>query len=447
MKQTEEKLAIHGGSRAVEKIAPEEIFHWPIVNEAMEKAIVDVLRDGNMSGLDISKKFERGFADWHGVKYGLAHCNGTASLHAAMYGVGLGVGDELICPSVTYWASCVQALSLGASVVFADIEPDSLCLDPDDFERKITGRTKAVVVVHYLSHPADMDRIMAIARKHGIKVIEDCSHSHGAMYKGKLTGSIGDVAGFSCMSGKSFAIGEGGMMLTNDRKIHERAILFGQYARHAEIEDEDLKKKANLPNGGFKYRMHQMSAAVGLEQLKKYSDEIAVIDEIFTTFWDQLEGTPGIRAHRPAKDSGLTKGGWYIPAGLFASEELGGLSINRFCEALTAEGVPGVAAGVNAPLHKHALFSSVDVYHHGRPTNSANLPAGVENREDRKDLPVASALGNRIFQLPYMKHFDRELIGQYVAAIQKVCANYTDLLDGDTAAEVKNTWNLTKRKG
>jgi len=440
------KLALLSGEKTVDMDVSEEMFHWPIVNQKMKDAIVAVLEEGNMSGLDISKKFEAGFAQWHGVKYGLAHCSGTASLHAAMYGVGLGVGDELICPSITYWASCTQALSLGASVVFADIESDSLCLDPDDFERKITERTKAVVVVHYLSHPADMDRIMAIAQKHKIKVIEDCSHCHGALYKGKMTGTIGDVAGFSCMSGKSFAIGEGGMLITDDREIYERAILFGQYARHNEIENEELKKRAFLPNGGFKYRMHQMSAAVGLEQLKKYSAEIAEIDKIFTYFWDSFEGTPGIHAHRPAKDSGSTKGGWYIPTGLYKAEEFEGLSCKRFCEALTAEGVTSVP-GVNAPLHNHPLFSTIDVYNHGRPTNSANLPENVENREDKQDLPVASKLSQRIFQLPYMKHFDKELIDQYIAAIKKVCANYSDLLEGDIDTNIQASWNLTKRKG
>ena len=440
------KLALLGGEKTVKMDMPESMIHWPIVNQEMKDAIVEVLEDGNMSGLDISKKFEAGFAKWHGVKYGLAHCSGTASLHAAMYGVGLGVGDELICPSVTYWASCIQAQNLGASVVFADIDPYTLCLDPDDFERKITERTKAVVVVHYLSYPADMDRIMAIAKKHNIKVIEDCSHSHGSLYKGKITGSIGDVAGFSCMSGKSFAIGEGGMMLTDDREIYERAILFGQYARHREIENEELKKRIRLPNGGFKYRMHQMSAAVGVEQLKKYNDEIAEIDKIFTYFWDNLEDVPAIRAHRPPKNSGLTKGGWYIPVGLYETEEVEGLSCRRFCDALTAEGMT-ISPGVNAPLHKHPLFSTVDVYNHGRPTNSANLPEGVENRQDQQDLPVSAKLSQRIFQLPYMKHFNKELIDQYIAAMKKVCANYADLLEGDTDTDVQDSWNLTKRKG
>ena len=194
--------------------------------------------------------------------------------------------------------------------------------------------------------------------------------------------------------------------------------------------------------------MHQMSAAVGLEQLKKYSAESAEIDEIYTYFWDSLEGVPGIRAHRPAKDSGSTKGGWYIPVGLYNKDELGGLSITRFCDALIAEGIPNIGAGVNAPLHKHPLFSTIDVYNHGKPTNSANLPDGIENREDQQNLPIASGLSQRILRFPYMKHFDKELIDQYVAAIKKVCANYEDLLPGDADSDtVKDSWNLTKRKG
>ena len=440
------KLALLGGEKTVKINASEEMFHWPIVNQAMKDAVIKVLEDGTMSDLEISKEFETGFAKWHGMKYGLAQSCGTAALHAAMYGVELGVGDELICPSITYWASCTQALNLGASVVFADIEPDTLCLDPDDFERKITERTKAVVVVHYLAHPADMDRIMEIARKHDIKVIEDCSHSHGTLYKGKLTGTFGDVSGFSCMSGKSFAIGEGGMMMTNDREIFERAILFGLYSRHDEIQNEELQAKTALPSGGFKYRMHQMSAAVGLEQLKKYPAEMAEIDKVFNYFWDNLEDVEGLGSHRP-KDSGSTKGGWYIPVGLYEAEKFGGLSCKRFCEAIQAEGVPFVINGVNAPLHKHLLFNTIDVYGHGRPTNSAHLPVGVENREDIKELPVASKLKDRIFQLPYMKHFDQELLDQYIAAFKKVCENYAELLDGDTDQEVEASWNLTKRKG
>ena len=200
------KLAITGGV-PVQKTPDEKLFHWPIVNDAMRKAQADVLEAGNMSGTDIARRFEAAFAKWQGRKYALSHNNGTNALNAAMYAIGIGPGDEIICTSVTYWASCTGALALGASVVFCDINPETLQMDPASFEARITPRTKAVMVVHYMAHPAPMDEIMAIARKHGLKVIEDVSHAQGGHYKGRMLGTFGDIAAMSLMSCKSFAIG------------------------------------------------------------------------------------------------------------------------------------------------------------------------------------------------------------------------------------------------
>jgi dTDP-4-amino-4,6-dideoxygalactose transaminase len=440
------RLAILGGAKAVNS-EPGDMFKWPIVNQAMENGILQVLRDGNMSGTDITKKFEQAYADWIGVKYALAHSSGTASLQCAMYGVGVGTGDEIICPSITYWASCAQALTLGASVVFADIDPVTLCIDPNDIKRHITPRTKAIVVVHYLSMPADMDPIMAIAKKHNLKVIEDVSHAHGALYKGKMAGTFGDAAGYSLMSGKSFAIGEGGMLTTNNREIYERAIVFGHYERHGEITDEKLKAGADIPWGGYKYRMHQMSSIVGLEQLKKYPAEMAEINKAMNYFWDLLEGVPGLDAHRPAKNSGSTKGGWYSCHGIYKKEELGGLSINRFCDAVNAEG--GVCgAGCNAPLHSHPLFHTVDVYGAGKPTNIANLPPGIDIRQGLGALPVSDGIQAKVFHLPWFKHFRKEIIEEHAAAYRKAAENYQELLPGDTDhGDVAGKWALSARKG
>ena len=432
------KLALLDGSKTVNSEAG-DMFKWPIVNQTMEDGVLQVLRDGNMSGTDITKKFEQAYAEWTGVKYALAHSSGTASLQCAMYGVGVGQGDEIICPSITYWASCVQALTLGASVVFADIDPVTLCIDPDDMERRITPRTKAVVVVHYLSYPADMDRIMTIARKHNLKVIEDVSHAHGALYKGKLAGTFGDAAGYSMMSGKSFAIGEGGMLTTDSREVYERAIVFAHYERHNEITDEKIKAGAGVPWGGYKYRMHQLSSIVGLEQVKKYPAEIAEIDQAMNYFWDLLEGVPGLDAHRPAKASGSTKGGWYASHGIYKKEELGGLSLKRFCEAVQAEGVPFCTPGCNAALHTHPLFSKVDVYGSGTPTNRAGSSG---------KLPVAEGIQARVFNIPWFKHYRPEIIAEYAAAYRKVAENYRELLPGDTEPDdLKGKWALTARKG
>lgn len=440
------KLALLGGNKTV-TLEPGDLFKWPIVNQEMVDAAEAVLRDGNMSGTNITKEFEKAYSAWTGHKYALGHCNGTAALQCAMYGVGLGAGDEVIAPSVTYWASCTPALSLGATVVFADIDPMTLCIDPVDIERKITPRTKAIIVVHYMAYPADMDAIMAIARKHGLKVIEDTSHAHGARWKGKLVGTQGDVEACSMMSGKSFAIGEAGMLLTQNLEIYERAILFGHYERHGELTLEHLRAQGGLPIGGIKARMHQLSSAVGLVQVKKYPQEVAEIDKAMNYFWDGLADLPGLDAHRPPAGSGSTKGGWYACHGLYKCEELGGLPISTFCDAVTAEGVPQFNAGCNKPLHTHPVFFDIDIYHAGKPTAQVNLPAGVKARDLTGKLPHTDEVLNRVFNIPWFKHFHKDYIDQCIAAIRKVVKNRAELLAANLPAQpVAGAWMLTRRK-
>ncbi len=437
------ELALLGGSKAVENIDL-EIFKWPVVTDDHRKAVLDVIDRGAMSGLDVTDKFTAAYAKDFERKYGLMCNNGTAAIHSGFWALGVGAGDEVICPSMTFWASITQIFSLGATPVFADIDPETLCLDPADFERCITERTKAVVVVHYAGYPADMDRIMEIASKHGIKVLEDCSHSHACYYKGKQTGTFGDVAGYSLMTGKSFAIGESGMLLTDDQEIYERAVLFGHYARHGSLELEGVAKYAGLPAGGYKYRPHQCSSAFGLVQMGYYKQQFAEIDEAMTYFCDQIDQLPGIRAHRP-KEKGTTKGGWYHPLAHYDSEELGGLSLLRFAEALVAEGVK-CSAGCNKPLHTHCLFTEMDVYHQGKPTRIANLPDGMTVDQIQKPLAVSETINNQIITLPRFIRFDKAVIDRHVEAYKKVVAHAEELLVDDKGEEVKGDFTTFMKK-
>ena len=226
-----EKLALVGGKPVIEKQPDESLFKWPILTQEDEDAALDVIRNNKFSGTDITEKFQDEFAEWIGRKYAIAYCNGTASLTSAMFAIGLGKGDEIICPTKTYWGSVSQAINFGASAVFCNIN-DYLSMDPDDLERCITKRTKAIMVVHYYSYPCDMDKIMAIAKKYNLMVIEDVSHAQGGLYKGKRLGTFGDVAAMSLMSGKSFAAGEMGILVTDNTKIYERAMAFGHYERN-----------------------------------------------------------------------------------------------------------------------------------------------------------------------------------------------------------------------
>ncbi|OGG50208.1 MAG: hypothetical protein A3F84_26280 [Candidatus Handelsmanbacteria bacterium RIFCSPLOWO2_12_FULL_64_10] len=419
------KLAIHGGPKAVQT-PPGDMFKWPIITEEDEQAALEVLRAGKMSGTDVSVQFEKEFAQWHGMDYALAHNTGTAALIGAMYGCRLGAGDEIIAPSLTYWASALPALQLGATIVFAEVDPDTMCIDPKDIEHRITKRTKAIVAVHYCGHPCDMDPIMEIANRHGVKVIEDVSHAHGALYKGRLVGTIGHVGAMSCMSGKSLAIGEGGMLTTNDRAIFQRAVAFGHYERTGKdlADNPELAPLAGLPLGGVKFRMHQLSSAVGRVQLKYYEGRMAVIQKAMNHFWDMLEGVPGIRAHRPPKSSGSTMGGWYAAHGLYKPEELGGLSIQKFAEAVRAEG--GVCSpGANFALHLHPVLNEADIYGHGKPTRIAFSDRDV--RQGPGSLPVTESMQGRVYSIPWFKHYRSEVIEEHATAYRKVAEHAEEL--------------------
>lgn len=414
---TTEKLALLGGPKAITSKSS-DLFRWPIVTEEDEQAVLEVLRAGSMSGEDVTRKFEAEYATYQRCTHALAFCNGTAALLAAMYGCGVRRGDEIICPSLTYWASALPVFSLGATVVFADIEPDSICIDPKDIEHRITPRTKAIVVVHYCGHPTDMDPVMEIARRHGIKVIEDVSHAHGALYKGRLVGSIGDVAAMSMMSGKSFAAGEAGMLCTDDRVVFERALALGHYERtQAEITLPELKPFVGLPLAGYKHRVNQTCSAMGRVQLRHYPQRMQEIQDAMNYFWDGLEGVPGLRAHRPAKGSGSTMGGWYNPLGHYLPEELGGLSLDRFIQAVNAEGAHSWRAA-NTPLHLHPVFNDADIYNDGKPTRIAF--SDWDLRQGRGTLPVSEALSDRCMGIPWFKTLDPERMDEWVAAYKKV---------------------------
>ena len=420
-------LATYGGPATVQS-DPGDIFDWPIITTEDEEAVLDVLRAGKMSALDVTLRFEEEFASFHGVKYALAVNNGTASLHSAIFSCGVGVGDEIICQSPTLWASAMPAFGLGGTVVFADIDPDTLTLDPEDVERKITDRTKSIVAVHYFGHPADMDGIMDVAVRNGIKVIEDVSHAHGGMYRSRQVGTIGHVGAMSVMSEKALAVGEGGFLVTDDREIYERAVAFGHYERTGwtahlvkhRVESPDLKRFDGVPLGGFKFRMHQLSSALGRGQLRRYRSRMEEIQQSMNYFWDLLEGVPGLRAHRPAKASGSTMGGWYSPHGLYFPEELGGISVRRFCEAVRAEGAL-TSPGMNALLHLHPAFNEADIYGHGKPTRIANSDRDL--RQPEGSLPESERMADRVYSVPWFKHFRPEIIEEHAAAFRKVAEN------------------------
>ncbi|MFH2116322.1 MAG: DegT/DnrJ/EryC1/StrS family aminotransferase [Spirochaetota bacterium] len=420
-------LALFGGNPVVTE-EPGDLFLWPIVTEEDEQAILSVLHDRSMSGTSITKEFEKEMASWLGVKYALGYCNGTAGLQAALWACGVRAGDEVICPSMTYWASAAPALSLGAAVNFADIDPVTLCIDPDDIEHRIGSRTKAIVVVHYAAYPCDMDRILPIARRHGIKVIEDASHAPASRYKGRPCGTFGDVAVMSFMTAKSLAIGEGGMLFTDDRRIFERCISFGFYERTGSVSeffssdnqltDPDLQKFAGVPAGGCKHRMHQMSSAMGRVQLRYFDERIKAIDAAMKYFWDSLTAVPRLSGHQVDSRDGSSMGGWYYPQGIFNNSQLPRGTLAKVCQALQAEGVKVCMPCRNSPLHLHPAFHDLDIFGTGNPTMISFTERDV--RQGKGSLPNAELITEYSFGVPWFKHSDRPMIDRYVEAFRKV---------------------------
>lgn len=437
------ELAIFGSEKTVQNELA-DMFTWPIITREDEAAVLEVLRRGAMSGTEVTKQFENEFAAWQGTQYALGYCNGTMALQAAMFGCGIGRGDEIICPSLTYWASILPAFSLGASPVFADVDPSTLCVDPTDIARHISPRTKAIMVVHYLGHPCEMDAIVAIARRHNLKLIEDVSHAQGGLYKNQKLGTFGDVSAMSLMSGKSLAAGEAGMLVTDNQEIYERAIAWGHYDRFVpgNIETPDLQPLCGLPLGGVKGRVNQLASAMGRVQLKHYDARCEEIRRAVNYFWDCLEGVPGLRAHRVDESTGSNMAGWYGAHGLYCPKELGGLSVGRFAEAVSAEGSI-CGAGCNTPLHLHPVLNEADIYGDGVPTRNAFSDRDL--RQPKGSLPVTEGMNDLCYSIPHFKKFVPALIEQHAAAYRKVAENYESLLEGDRHTGVQGQAGLTAR--
>lgn len=429
----EKKLALLGGTPTIAENPPKELFKWPIITEEDEAAALDVIRNNTYSNTAITVQFEEEFAQWIGRKYAVAYCNGTMSLAAAMFAIGLSAGDEIICPTKTYWASITQASTFGASAVFCNIN-ENLVIDPDDIERCISPRTKAIMVVHYCSYPCDMDKIMAIAKKHNLKVIEDVSHAQGGLYKGKRLGTFGDVAAMSLMSQKTFAAGEMGIVVTDNRECYERALAYGHYERNSPkyiVETEYLKGYTGIALGGVKGRVNQLCSALARVQLKYFDARCAVIRQAMNYYLDQVDKIDGLHAIRVDESTGSNMAGFYGVCIRYDPSKFGGLSATKFAEAIRAETNNYYYAGGNFCLHTHNFFKTFDFMGVGKPSRIAY------NDRDVRELDDACKPSEdvNIFNTMCFVKFDKEWIDKYVQAIKKVADNYQELLDDEKSKQ------------
>ncbi|MGE5223978.1 MAG: DegT/DnrJ/EryC1/StrS family aminotransferase [Omnitrophica WOR_2 bacterium] len=260
----------------------------PLLSGKELEYVSECIKSGWVSSLGhYIQDFEGQFARFCGSKYGVAVSNGTTALHLALVSLGIGPGDEVILPSLTFIATANAVRYTGASPVFADSEKETWNIDPQDISRRITRRTRAIIPVHIYGHPVDMDPILALAEEHHLQVIEDAAEAHGARYKGRRVGSLGKVGTFSFYGNKIITTGEGGLLTTSDGDLDARARFLRDHAMSSE-------KRYWHTDVGYNYRMTNIQAALGVAQMERIEEFIERKRWIAHTYNQLLENVPGI---------------------------------------------------------------------------------------------------------------------------------------------------------
>ncbi len=401
--------AILGGMPAV-TLDGHEANRWPLIGMEDEQAVLAVLRDGDLSTHAVTRHLEDDYRKYFGVRHALAHCNGTAALLAAFFSLGLEPGSEVLVPSATFWASVVPMLWCGLIPVFCESEPERIGLDPADAARKITARTRAMVVVHLFGMPCRMTELLALADQHGLKVIEDASHAHGATWRGRKCGTLGDIGVFSLQGHKLAPAGEGGVFLTDNETYVERAMCLGDMVRMLGLETPAARFAGTT--FGIKTRMAPLCAAVARTQLRRLDERNARRNENIEYLSERLERL-GFHTFRAPPHIQRVHFEFLVRYNARRS----GLNRDRLVEALRAEG-----CDVGFPryplVHQQPLFTEGAYRHIAAMRGVGNLP---DYRADA--LPQTQAMNNEMLKLPAFPSATRPLLDEYAGAFEKVLKN------------------------
>lgn len=349
----------------------------PWISQLEIDYVTDAVENGwykNWSGY--IDKFEKAFAEFVGVKHAISTSSCTGAIHIAAKALGLGAGDEVIAPEVTWIGSVAGPAQLGCSIVFADVEPDTWCLDPESFRKAITPRTKAVIPVDMYGHPAAKDEILNIAREHEIHVLEDSAPGLGSKYNGQACGSFGIVGTFSFQGAKPLVTGEGGMLVTDDDNVYERCYYYWDHCR-------DPGQVLYNTDIGFKYKMSNIQAALGLAQLERADEIIGKRRQIYRWYQQRLGDIPGIQLNTER-------------AGCFSNHYVPTIILNGSFPVTPQELMDRLdQAGIRnrpffRPLSKLPMFSPADtpVADH-LAAHGINLPCASRMTEEQVDYVCA----------------------------------------------------------
>jgi dTDP-4-amino-4,6-dideoxygalactose transaminase len=342
-----EDLAINGGPRTVD-----HDFAWPIYDDSDINGVAEIVRSGKWGNPDCGgevAEFEKAFAAYCGSKYALLCVNGSVALRLALIACGVKPGDEVIVPPYTFIATASIVIEANCVPVFVDIDPNTYNLDASKIEAAITSRTKAIIPVHFAGQSCDMDHILEIAKKHNLRVIEDACHGHGAEYKGKKLGSIGDAGCFSFQSSKNLTSGEGGIVITDDDNLYQ---MMNSLRNVGRVEGGAWYEHHNA---GCNYRITQLQAVLLSSQLKRLEEQTRIRHENGTYLNGLLSVIDGITPL--TRGLGETVHSYHIYIFKYDKSKFNGLSKVEFSKMLAAEGVP-CFMGYPQPLYKQPLFQN-----------------------------------------------------------------------------------------
>ena len=402
------KLAVCGGTPLFQ---PKEyqIEPWPPVKESTADKVRELYLSRAWSfNSPTEQAFENEYAAYHGAKYGVMMSNGTVTLESALGALGVGPGDEVIVPDLTWIATAMSVRYVGATCVFADIEKTTACLDPASFERLITPRTKAVIPVHLYGGMADLDKIIAIAKKHNIAVIEDCAHMQGGKWNGRGCGSWGDIGSFSFQQSKTLSAGEAGICLTNNEKLAERLYR----AKHIGYSRYDKQGQAGTPPPQdlicHNYRGLAIQAQILRDQLADLPDVNRRQNEYHNILEQEIKDIPGVRLQSPGRLA--SPQGYYGQGIIFEGDGFEKISLGKICGALCAEGVR-VLAQTYGRVCKHLLFNMTPDYY----------------RLDPAGYPNSEFIAGRMAVALHWSMYHSENAHKMAAAIRKVAENKAEL--------------------
>ena len=447
------------GGKPVFEISEDAPFpkldQWRQITEAEAQIAYEMtLRNELSGGSSVVQEFEKIWRERHQTQFAMSLSNGTAALHSAMFGLGVGPGDEVICPTYTWMGSITPALMLNARPVFCEVDPKTLLIDVNDVRQRITERTKAIVAVHLWGNVCDMDALMALSEETGVPVIEDCSHAHGASYKGKPCGSIGQVGAWSLQGSKAVSAGEGGMLATDDITVFERACLLGQVNRGINsigdpVLDPAALNYAHLPPMGLgvKYRAHPLAIGIASVQLQKLDELNANRRKYIEEIREELQNIPGV--HAIERYTGAEPAAFFGFPICYREEEMHGLPAPMFAHALRKEGVLAnnnpypLMVGDGVPvfsgslptnsnpyplLHTLPLFmKGLDIFTNGRGALCTSEMGGDYEGYAPGDLPITEKVCSQLVFLPLLTKPVPKAAARILTAIRKI-SDHAELL-------------------